>query len=1028
MTPSDSPTSRPKRQLAPLPLVGRERELASLTTLLETAGRGEGFTVFLTGEGGVGKTRLGTTLAERAEASGWRVVAGRAYPVESGVPYALFADAFLPVLRGLDAAALQLITRGGVAELAALFPALDVADGPRRGGPRGDAADVKARLLWTFASFVTRFAARAPLLVLLENLQWADASSLELLHFVARQLGGARVLFLCTSNETERDKNPTLVATESSLVSLGAARVQPLSPLSLDDTVRLVGRALGVDGGDAAAAHFGARVHEWTRGNPFFIEETLKALSEEGRLDAVGGPAGAWDSLEVTIPRSVREVVRERLRRLGESAATVVRHAAVVGTRVSHDGLRALTGFDEPGLLAALDELRAARVLEEHPAADEGGGVRYEFAHPTLRDTAYADLGLARARAMHAHVAQTLEALYGEAADSHAGELAAHYVRADARALAPKAVRYLVAAGREALAASANREAASYLAAALDLIDRPSGSGDEEARGAEWNAGVVAAELARARQRLGEHGEAARLWERARDEAASVGDTRGVVAAERRLGLACYWRGSYEEALRHFAAGLESGARTGDPALVARLHLARGACLQELGRVDEARLAVNEALGIAERAGDDALLARVHRALLLLHAWTGPPAAARYHGERALALAEGSDQPALAWSAHWAMAILGGLTGDAAATARHVAESERLADRMRSPTLALWTAEVAIEYASGIGEWDRGLALAERSLTMARALGQQTLLPRLLVWGGLIHLGRGDLVTARERFDEAWTLAGADSVRHGRAATPLDVHTVIPAHVGMAAYHLAAGDLRHAITVGEAGLAIAQRSGYVAWAVHRLLPIVSEAALWLADYDRARRYGAQIREASLALDHRLGLAWADACDALVAQLSGNREGAIDKLRSAADALDAVPFVLDGARLRRFLAGALAEAGNRDEAARELRRVHDVFARLGAERELALTREQIRELGGRPPVRAPSAEGADGLTARELEICRLVAARKSNKEIGAALDISPRTVSTHLSNIFGKLGVDSRGALTDLARAREWTTG
>ena len=331
-----------------------------------------------------------------------------------------------------------------------------------------------------------------------------------------------------------------------------------------------------------------------------------------------------------------------------------------------------------------------------------------------------------------------------------------------------------------------------------------------------------------------------------------------------------------------------------------------------------------------------------------------------------------------------------------------------------------------IEYASGVGEWERGLGLAERSVTMARALGQQTLLPRLLVWGGLIHLGRGDLPTARARFDEAWALAGADSARVEGPTTPLDVHTVIPAHVGMAAYHLAAGDLRHAISVGEAGLAIARRSGYVAWAVHRLLPIVSEAALWLADFDRARRYGAQIREASVALDHRLGLAWADACDALVAQLSGNREGAIDKLRRAADALDAVPFVLDGARLRRFLAGALAESGDREGAGRELRRVHDVFARLGAQRELAMTREQIRELGGRPPVRPSITEGADVLTARELEICRLVAARNSNKEIGAALDISPRTVSTHLSNIFGKLGVESRGELTDLVRERGWS--
>ena len=141
------------------------------------------------------------------------------------------------------------------------------------------------------------------------------------------------------------------------------------------------------------------------------------------------------------------------------------------------------------------------------------------------------------------------------------------------------------------------------------------------------------------------------------------------------------------------------------------------------------------------------------------------------------------------------------------------------------------------------------------------------------------------------------------------------------------------------------------------------------------------------------------------------------------LRGAADALDAVPFVLDGARLRRFLAQALSDAGDREGAMSELRRVHDVFAKLGAEGELALTREQMRELGARPPART-TGQGAEGLTAREVEICRLVAARKSNREIGDALGISPRTVSTHLSNVFGKLGVASRGERTDWVRGRE----
>jgi DNA-binding CsgD family transcriptional regulator len=125
---------------------------------------------------------------------------------------------------------------------------------------------------------------------------------------------------------------------------------------------------------------------------------------------------------------------------------------------------------------------------------------------------------------------------------------------------------------------------------------------------------------------------------------------------------------------------------------------------------------------------------------------------------------------------------------------------------------------------------------------------------------------------------------------------------------------------------------------------------------------------------------------------------------------------------DAARLRRQLAGRLAETGDREGALQELRKVHDMFLRMGAEGELMKARSMFREIGAKPPARA-AITGVEGLTGRELEIARMVAARRSNKAIGKALDISPRTVSTHLSNIFRKLDVDSRGELADYVRER-----
>ena len=339
--PSSAPASLPSLAI---PLVGRARELGTLGELLDAAGAGKGRTIILAGEGGVGKTRLAGALAALAAKRKWGVATGRAYPVESGVPYALFSDAFLPILRKLEPATLQVLTRGGAADLAQLFPALAPAGERERGGGRGDAAEFKARVYWTFAQFLARHAQKEPLLVILENLQWADQSSLELLHFVARQIGGDRVLLLCTYNEAERDANPTLRATEQSLVSLGAATVLPITPLSLADTEELVRAAFGAPAG--VTREFVALLYGWTRGNPFFVEETLKALVESGMLRRQNAHWTGWDTGEMRLPRSIRDAVIERLGRLSHAARDLANLAAVVGTRASYELLHSVSGLE----------------------------------------------------------------------------------------------------------------------------------------------------------------------------------------------------------------------------------------------------------------------------------------------------------------------------------------------------------------------------------------------------------------------------------------------------------------------------------------------------------------------------------------------------------------------------------------------------------------------------------------------------------------------------------------------------------
>ena len=175
------------------------------------------------------------------------------------------------------------------------------------------------------------------------------------------------------------------------------------------------------------------------------------------------------------------------------------------------------------------------------------------------------------------------------------------------------------------------------------------------------------------------------------------------------------------------------------------------------------------------------------------------------------------------------------------------------------------------------------------------------------------------------------------------------------------------------------------------------------------------------------MNTRSGLAWLGAFEAVKVWYSGDIERATVLLRKAAENLEEVPMIYDAARLRRQLAGRLADLGDRDAALQELRRVHDVFQRIGAKPELKKTRGMFRELDTRPPSTSQGS-GAEALSQRELEIARLVARRKSNKAIAKELGISPRTVSTHLSNAFQKLEIGSRGELADYARDHSLLSG
>jgi DNA-binding CsgD family transcriptional regulator/tetratricopeptide (TPR) repeat protein len=996
-----------------LPLSGRTEELRLLRGALNRGGSGESATVVLAGSEGMGKSHLMRSICSEADRQDFLVAMGTAYPMESGVPYALFCDLLDPLVRDESAEALLVLTRGG-AEFQFICPSLVLREDQGRTGSPEAIPDLRNRLLWNFPAFLDRLRRGRPLLLVFEDLEWADPSSLELLHFLARRPVDFPLVLLATLDPDGSPGAPEVLDAVRSVTRRPDADLRFLQPLGPEDVVEMVTHGFGV--APEVVRTFAATLCRWTGGNPLFLTATLENLVSTGRLRREGGSWVGWEAGELEPPTSVEALVLDRAERLSDEARSVVGPASVLGPRVRFPVLKQVSHLDEATVLAALDELGEHGILRE--VGSEGGEAYVTFTHPVLQQVFYRSLGAVRAHRLHGGALEALLDHYGGGAGDHADELAIHVERAGDSVDPREAAGILAAAGRHALRAHADREAVRYLQRARDLY--PSTAGDE-AFVAEYLR--IVRDLARAYQRRGRYEEAAELLVQARTLAEKSEGVEFLASLDRRLGLAAFWAGRSSEALEHWDRGLAALARGGHPKLEARLRLARSACLQEVARVEESKSEALKALRLGIEAMSAPIQVSAHMNLTLLHTWAGPTSEAREHGREALQLAEETGDRVAQFSAHWAMAVLEGLTGHPKALRAHLDSAQRLAEELRSPLLRLRLAEVEIEYAARMGHWSWGTDLAAESIRMARELNQRMVLPRLLVLSAFLHLARGDLDLAEVEISEAWEAAGA-----ARGTEPATVHTAILARAARASLHLARQEFAEAVAVGEEGMELVDRSGYTTWGVHRLLPTIAEASLHLRDLDRAREVAARLRREVPRIDHQAAHVWSDICEALVTWLEGDAAGGLQGMVEGAEALEGLGLLPDAARLRRQAAGRLAELGGRDGAIRELRRVHEILSGLKAEPELEKVRGQFRELGARPPARSEGERGAEVLTEREVEIARLIAERRSNKAVARALGISPRTVGTHLTNIFRKLELDTRWELGDRVREGLLDTG
>ncbi len=450
-------------------VVGREEEIAELANAFKRVDSGQGReTMLISGEAGLGKTTLLARAAQSAFDQGACVLFGHCEE-DLATPYQLFGEALTHyVTHASERQLLDHVDEHG-GELARLVPAL----GSRFPDlPPSRATDSDSERYVLFAAVVGLLAMISrsqPVVLVLDDLQWADSASLQLLRHLIASEQPLRVLVLGSYRNSRLNRSNPLLETLAALRRLpGISRID-LSGLDEPGVVSLMEAAAGHSLDDAGASLARAMFRE-TDGNPFFVSEMLRHLNETGKIyqDETGHWTAVPDLGDAVLPDSVREVIGSRVGRLGHEAERVLSAAAVIGRDFDLDVLARTTEVSEDDLLDVLDAAAAVDLVQELP----GVAGRYNFAHALIQHTLYVDMGSTRRARVHKRVAEALEALCGTNPGTRVGELARHWMAAIQPIDLDKAIAYSRQAGDAALQSLAPDDALRYYTQALELAGR----------------------------------------------------------------------------------------------------------------------------------------------------------------------------------------------------------------------------------------------------------------------------------------------------------------------------------------------------------------------------------------------------------------------------------------------------------------------------------------------------------------------------------------------------------------------------
>ena len=972
--------SHPAQVVSPV-LVGRESEFNALRQALHAAQHGGGRCILIAGEAGIGKSRLGAELASRAAAERFLLWEGHCFEPDTSFPYAPWIDALRAFLARKSLAETSQLLGSLAPEFIKLLPELSMLMHDLRANPPLEAESEKRRLFEAVTRFVARLAQSQPMLVMLEDLHWSDESSLELLHFCARRFAALPILLVGTYRNDEISSRLSHYLAELNRDRL--VQEIRLAPLTRHEVEQMV-RAMLKSERSVSADWFDVFI-SLTEGNPFFVEEILKSLSEVGEFD------------QLRIPSSIQDSVQRRVERLPEGTRHILALAAVIGERFDFGLLQEIAAQDEQSLLLILKELIAAQLIVEQ-SADQ-----FAFRHALTREAVYGTLMLRERKAMHQTIGETVERSAG-ARTNAAGLLAYHFSQGG---VWEKALLYSQHAGEEAQALYAPREAITHFAHAIDA-----------ARQLGVPPPVAALRgRAQAREVMGEFDGSRADYEAALETARRREDCVNEWQALIDLGLLWQSR-DLKRAGEYYRQALQLAEKLGDPAMLGQTLNRVGNWHMNFGRAREALPYHHQALALFRDRDDLHGIARSLDLLAIVSYQLGEIIQGADFLEQAIPVFRKLDDRQglvnaltnLTVRARLDTEVLGEIDfmqlTDSSEEAVQIA---RGFNWYEGEVLALLQGAISLEQA---GEYGRALERLERAQHLVKESGNRATFARFHLIFGEMLIGLFGFTEARQHLETA--LAHLQELGSGLL--------MLSAKGRLALVALLENDFERAQALLTPLLPAEYPEGRELAPQRRCWSVRAELALMEGQPRRALEIVGRL----LASTPNLAQYGTHAVPRL-SRLRAQALAALERMDEAESELQGALVVAQAQGLRPLMWRLHADLGNvyrtrghREDAEREVSSAQTIVKDLANRVPQGALRENfLRQALATMPAahvltpRQAAKREFGGLTAREREVASLIAQGKSNHEIADALVISESTAERHVANILSKLGFNSR---------------